>query len=158
MVSAAQSSDDRVFRSFRGAAMALASGATLGGAAMLEPDARGYGTHEQLGIIDACPAARNGTACATCGLVTSISHAARGEVSAAVQTHGAGLPIVLALAWAFVMGVTELLPRPWLKARTRKRVTLALALAFGVGTTVTVVQRLWRTDTMSSVGDVGSVH
>lgn len=129
--------------------MALASGATLGGAAMLEPDARGYGTHEQLGILDACPAARTGAACPTCGLVTSVSHAARGELSQSFHTHGAGLPIVLALAWAFVVGVAELLPRPWPSARARRRVTMALALAVGIGATATVVQRLWRSDALS---------
>lgn len=129
--------------------MALASGSTLAAAAMLEPDARGYGTHEQLGLFDACPTARMGAACTTCGLVTSVVHAARGEVSHSLRTHGAGLPIVLVLAWSFVMGVSELLPQPWLSARIRRRVTLALALALGVGVTATVLQRVWRSDALT---------
>lgn len=142
---------DRGFRSLRGALVALASGSTLAGAAMLEPDARGYGTHEQLGILDACPAARSGAACPTCGLVTSVVHATRGEVSASLETHGAGLPIVLALAWAFVTGVAELLPQPWPSPRIRRRVTMALAIAFGIGATTTVVSRMWRSDAMTSL-------
>lgn len=129
--------------------MALASGSTLVASAMLEPDARGYGTHEQLGLVDACPAARTGAACATCGLVTSVVHAARGEVTDSLRTHGAGLPIVLVLAWSFVMGVSELLPKPWLSARIRRRITIALALAFGIGATATVLQRVWRSDALT---------
>jgi hypothetical protein len=143
--------DDRVFRSFRGGAIALASGATLVGAAMLEPDARGYGTHEQLGLFDACPAARSGAACPTCGLLTSVVHATRGEIADSLRTHGAGLPIVLVLAWAFVVGVAELLPKPWPSARVRRRVTLALALAFGIGATTTVIQRVWRSDALTGL-------
>ena len=153
MVTAEPGNDDRVFRSFRGAALALASGATLGTAAMLEPDTRGYGTHEQLGLFDACPAARAGAACPTFGLVTSVIHATRGELTESLHTHGAGLPIVLALVWTFVLGVTELLPMPWHwpSPRARKRVAFALVFALGVGTTTTIVQRLWRADAISDL-------
>lgn len=153
MVTAEPANDDRVFRSLRGAALALASGATLGTAAMLEPDNRGYGTHEQLGIFDACPAARAGVACPTCGLVTSVVHATRGELTESLRTHGAGLPIVLLLVWTFVLGVTELLPVPWQwpSRRAKKRIAVALAFALGIGTTTTIVQRLWHTDAISDL-------
>ena len=134
---------DRVLRSLRGASIALASGATIAGIAMLEPDARGYGTHEQLGLFDACPAARSGE-CPSCGLVTSVVHAVRGNVGESLKTHGGGLPIGLALAWAFVAGVAELLPRPGPSVRARRTVALTLMIAIGIGLLVTVVGRLLR--------------
>ncbi len=142
------SDGDRFLRSMRGAAAALASGATLAGAAMLEPDARGYGTHEQLGLFDSCPAARSGE-CPSCGLVTSMVHGVRGNLVESLKAHGGGLPIVLALAWAFVIGIAELLPRRWPSARTRRWVAYGLALAIGVGMVATVAARMLHADTFS---------
>jgi hypothetical protein len=135
--------DDRMLRSLRGAALTLASASTLIGAAMLEPDIRGYGTHEQLGVLDACSVC---TAGESRGLMTSVVHGARGNVVESLRTHAAGLPIVLALVWALVIGVAELVPRPWFSVRARKRVTVLLALAIGVGATFTVVERAFLGD------------
>lgn len=132
--------NDRFLRSARGVSLTLASGASLAALAMLDPDPRGYGTHEQLGFLDSCPAARSGE-CPSCGLLTSVVHGVRGNVVESMKTHGAGLPIVLALAWAFVAGVTELLPRPWPSARARRIVTATLAVAIGIGVIITAVGR-----------------
>ncbi|MBK6694786.1 MAG: DUF2752 domain-containing protein [Myxococcales bacterium] len=142
--------EERGFRSMRGGALVLASGATLAGTAMLEPDARGYGTIEQLGLVDACPASK-APECPSCGLLTSVVHGVRGEFVSSVRTHGAGLPLVLCFVWAFVFGVTELLPRPLFTRRLRRRISFGLALAVGLGAVVTAGTRTWEHTPMGAL-------
>lgn len=63
---------------------------------MTEPDSRGFGTHEQLGFAPCGFREFFGGPCPTCGVTTSASHAARGELLAAWQTQPLGLVILLA--------------------------------------------------------------
>ncbi len=64
----------------------------------LNPDPRGFGTHQQLGL-PACQFREfAGVLCPHCGMTTSFSNVVRGNFSAAVQANPMGVP--LSLAWA----------------------------------------------------------
>jgi hypothetical protein len=68
----------------------------LGTAASLEPDPRGFGTHEQLGLPPCGFEDRTGIPCPTCGVTTSFAHFARGQVLEAFRVHaGAAAGFVL---------------------------------------------------------------
>lgn len=73
---------------------------------LLEPDPRGYGTHEQLGMEGCWMVERWATPCPGCGVTTSLVLASRGRVldSLAAQPFGtllAGL-LVAAVLWSAV--------------------------------------------------------
>jgi hypothetical protein len=89
----------------------------------LEPDPRGWGTHEQLGFRPCYPMAQWNVPCPGCGVTTALAHAARGELLTALCVQPFG-PIVgfaaLALSlWALLQhargrDLAEELPRlPW---------------------------------------------
>lgn len=85
-------------------------------ALLTTPDARGYGTHEQLGLGTCLFRDWLGGPCPTCGVTTSASHLAHGELRAAWVTQ----PLGVLLGAAAALGV----PFTW--ALHRRRVDLGL--------------------------------
>ncbi len=81
------------------AAVLLPTAVLLGTAAWLVPDARGLGTHEQLGMQPCSIYASTGLPCATCGMTTSFALAADGRLlqSFLVQPTGAILAVLTAI-------------------------------------------------------------
>jgi hypothetical protein len=81
---------------------ALAAFVALG--LWLEPDPRGFGTHEQLGFDTCWMVARLGVPCPGCGVTTAVALAARGELGASVATQPFGTLLavlcVLTGGWA----------------------------------------------------------
>lgn len=69
-------------------------------AAMLQPDAEGYGTHTQLGMQPCASLAATGFPCPTCGMTTAFAHAADGNLVAAFATQPAGAALALLAAIA----------------------------------------------------------
>lgn len=62
-------------------------------AMLLDPDPRGFGTHQQLGL-PACQFRRfTGFPCPHCGMTTSYSNFVRGRFFAAWQANPAGMPL-----------------------------------------------------------------
>jgi hypothetical protein len=59
----------------------------LATARSLTPDARGFGTHEQLGLTPCSFYRWTGWQCPTCGATTAWSHALRGDWSAAANAN-----------------------------------------------------------------------
>jgi hypothetical protein len=75
--------------------------AVLAVAASLEPDARGYGTHAQLGLPPCGFMLLTGAPCPGCGLTTAFSHAIRGHWMLAAEANPLGL-LLFALVCACV--------------------------------------------------------
>ena len=71
------------------------------------PDARGYGTHEQLGLAPCRAIDWFGVPCPGCGVTTSVAHAARFDLAQSflVQPFGLFVAAVIPLAalWALVL-------------------------------------------------------
>jgi hypothetical protein len=72
----------------------------------LEPDRRGYGTHEQLGLTPCFFQEWTGHVCPACGTTTAWAHALRGELGQAASAN---------LGGTLLCGLT-LVAAPWLLA------------------------------------------
>lgn len=64
----------------------------------LAPDARGYGTHERLGLPPCGLMLWTGVPCPSCGMTTSFSRAVRLDVGGAARAQPLGLVLALATA------------------------------------------------------------
>ena len=85
-------------RRFALLAAACALAGVLGVARWLEPDQRGYGTHEQFGLPPCAFRVLTGIPCPACGLTTSFAYAARGQLQSATAANFAGCVLVLGIA------------------------------------------------------------
>jgi hypothetical protein len=96
----------------------------LATARSLTPDARGFGTHEQLGLTPCSFYRWTGWQCPTCGATTAWSHAMRGDWPAAARANLAAAvacPFAVTLAiWSLVSAIAGRFllamptPRVWL--------------------------------------------
>ncbi len=77
-------------------AMFLLAGFTL--ARSLEPDSRGFGTHQQLGLPECSVRMLFSRSCPGCGMTTSFSHFVRGEFVAAARANETGLLLAIVCA------------------------------------------------------------
>jgi hypothetical protein len=124
------------------AACGLAAIVLLVTAQRLTPDPRGLGTHEQLGL-SACGFTRlTGWRCPTCGMTTSWSHAARGDVGSALAASGGGTILfaiaLLAAPWALASAIAG----RWLIQRPTTPVLLGIGGAWLAVTVLDWVRRL----------------
>lgn len=101
----------------------------------LEPDPRGFGTHEQLGFAPCQMLESTGVPCPACGITTSVTLAAQGEFARAwfVQPIGwllAWLTPLLAILAAWQHRQAQDLAELWSRRRLPWiRIGLALGLA-----------------------------
>lgn len=113
--------------------------ATAGG---LEPDPRGFGTHEQLGLAPCGFARVTGWRCPTCGMTTAWSHAARGNVRSALAASGGGTVLfgltIIAAPWAIASAIAG----RWLGGRPTVPVLLAISGAWLTVTALDWARRL----------------
>lgn len=76
--------------------LAIAGSLTvLGIAVWLDPDPRGFGTHEQLGMPPCDYYAQTGSPCPTCGMTTAFTNMAHLDVQAAFEANPAGVLLFL---------------------------------------------------------------
>lgn len=117
-------------------------------AAWLRPDARGFGTHQQLGLPPCAFQAVTHVPCPGCGLTTSFANMAHLHVIDAFRAHLMGpllflltLAVALGAPWAARRGVplTRVLEHP--ATSTALIVTLAAGLITFGGRVVSVVGR-----------------
>jgi len=78
----------------------------LAAAALLEPDARGHGTHTQLGLPPCGFLTWTGTPCPGCGLTTAFAHGIRGHFALALSANPLGLLLFVAVCLGIPLGVT----------------------------------------------------
>lgn len=75
-------------------------------AIVVEPDARGFGTHERLGLPACIPMERWNVPCPGCGVTTSVALAGRGQFWTSIHNQPFGFVTALALplfgSWAIV--------------------------------------------------------
>lgn len=76
-------------------AFAVASASTLAIASRLEPDPRGHGTHEQLGLAPCAFRTLTGRPCPTCGMTTAFAWTMRGRWSEAWRANPAGCGLAI---------------------------------------------------------------
>lgn len=81
--------------------LAAGCSAVLITAAILEPDARGYGTHTQLGLPPCAFLQLTGAPCPGCGLTTAFAHAIRGRFVHAADANAFGL-LLFAIVCALI--------------------------------------------------------
>jgi hypothetical protein len=85
------------------AAIALACLGVLVTAALLDPDTRGHGTHQQLGLPACGWATYFGKPCITCGMTTAFALAADGRLADSFRTQPMGMVLAVLAAstvWA----------------------------------------------------------
>ena len=103
--------------------------ALLSAAACLEPDPRGYGTHQRLGLPPCSFQRLVGRRCPSCGMTTSWSHLMRGEMVKSLQANAAGTMLgILAgalIPWLLASGMRG----TWIGGYPHQRTVLALMTA-----------------------------
>lgn len=72
-------------------------------AMVLEPDTRGFGTHERLGLPPCSFRQLTGYRCPSCGMTTSWAHLVRGRIVAAFRDNAGGA----------LLGLVSLMLAPW---------------------------------------------
>ncbi len=108
----------------------------LGMAWYVHPDARGLGTHEQLGMGPCGFLITTGLPCPTCGMTTAFSHVVRGHVLQALwaQPAGAamaGLTVLLAGVAVVVMITGRRLELNWYRVNPMHVLTAGLVFFLG---------------------------
>lgn len=94
-----------------------ACGAVLTIAALLEPDPRGFGTHQQLRLFgQAGPCGMlivTGLPCPTCGMTTSFAHFIRGHWARSIWAQPAGFVLALSTAALALVSVVTVVRGRW---------------------------------------------
>lgn len=91
------------------AAVAVICAAVLVMAAMLTPDPRGFGTHQQLGGHAFAPCGAlivTGYPCPTCGMTTSFAHLMHGHLIASFVAQPAGMLLCIATMATLLIATT----------------------------------------------------
>lgn len=107
-------------------------------AGWLEPDRRGFGTHQELGLPPCTIYLVFGCRCPTCGMTTSWAHFARGQVGGAIRANLGGT----------LLAMLAVLLVPWLLASAARGrwlgwVPTSTACVWIAGALVTVTLLDW---------------
>jgi len=122
----------------------LVGWAVVGAAAWLQPDARGFGTHQQLGLPPCMFEAYTHVPCPGCGLTTSFAHMAHGHLLQAFGAHLMGpflFLLTLGVAVASPWAVRRAFPLSAVLAHRATTAVLSTTLAAGL---VTLTVRMVR--------------
>ncbi len=111
----------------------LGCSAAIAVSVYLIPDARGHGTHEELGFPPCAMAELWGVPCPTCGVTTSFAHMARLEVGRAALVQPVGvIGFALAAGGVAVMAVSLSLGFSWAPVLRRVNWTILGWITAGV--------------------------
>lgn len=103
---------------------------------IVHPDARGFGTHEQLGLPSCKLMDWTGVPCPGCGVTTSVAFAARGHVIESLRTQPFGLVMALTILvlplWALVAHFSGQDLYRSIQSRRAGKIGIALAVLLGL--------------------------
>jgi hypothetical protein len=112
-------------------------------ASRLEPDPRGFGTHEQLGLTPCSFYRWTGRLCPTCGATTAWAHLLDGHWAAAVRANLAGTLVaglaLVAVPWLLVSAIGG----RWVVAKPSPRGLLTVATALAIVAVLDWFGRVW---------------
>lgn len=91
------------------AVVALLASSVLAVAGTLAPDARGHGTHTQLGLSPCSTMARLGRPCPSCGMTTAFACFVRGDVIGAIKAQVLGTVLAACTLLAILGGAATAL-------------------------------------------------
>ncbi len=98
-------------------------------AGLLNPDPRGFGTHQQLGLPPCMFQTLTGINCPQCGMTTSFVHLVRGDLKASIRANPTGIVLalvfVLLAPWCVLSGILG----RWLLPATPLKWLLFLGIA-----------------------------
>ncbi len=104
---------------------------------VVQPDARGFGTHEQLGLPSCKLMDWTGVPCPGCGVTTSVAFAARGHVFDALRTQPFGLVVALTIValpvWALALHFSGQDLYRALQSRATAKIGIVLAVLLALG-------------------------
>ncbi len=124
------------------AVIGLAALMLVATARSLDPDPRGFGTHEQLGL-GACGFTRlTGWRCPTCGMTTAWAHATRGNLRAALAANGGGTVLLLLCVMTAPWLLASAAAGRWLGGRPSAAVLLGIGGAWLAVTVLDWLRRL----------------
>ncbi|MGE3180951.1 MAG: DUF2752 domain-containing protein [Phycisphaerae bacterium] len=86
----------------------LCCAAVLAVAVWLTPNARGYGTHQQLGFQPCGMLVYSGLPCPSCGMTTAFSNTVRGRFWAAIAAQSGGFLLALGTIFAAIVSFATL--------------------------------------------------
>ena len=98
----------------------------------LEPDPRGFGTHQSLGFPPCTFRTLVGIPCPSCGMTTSFAHFVRGEILPAARASASGLLIALVCAAQLPWIALSVVRGRLVGVRRPDRVALAVVLPIGL--------------------------
>lgn len=130
VLSAAHPSQRALSRRTVGLAVAGPCLLMIATAAMLHPRQSGYGTHEQLGLAP-CYSLKLGWPCPHCGMTTSVSAAAHGQMSLAFRAQPFGIVLAAMAALLGLLGATQAMTGQEMLGHLRPRLWWLLAALAG---------------------------
>lgn len=94
------------------AGLTLACLLVVGVALAVEPDSRGYGTHEAIGFPPCGMMFLTEVPCPSCGMTTAFAHAARLQIGSAARAHPCGLVLFGSVVLTGLVSVAGLMGKP----------------------------------------------
>ena len=110
--------------------------ALLALAVWLEPDPRGFGTHQQLGLPPCTFEVLFDCRCPSCGMTTSWSYLVRGQLLNSLRANCGGTMLALVTSLLAPWMVLSALAGRWVLRSPDERVVLAVAVTISLVTLV----------------------
>ena len=114
----------------------------FGLAATLQPDKRGYGTHEQFGLSPCWFVEHWNMRCPSCGMTTSWAHLTRGEIWGSLRANSGGTALAVLALWLSWVLLASALRGYWIGKLPGSRADVVIALTVGMVICVDWIIRL----------------
>ena len=114
----------------------------FGLAATLQPDERGYGTHEQFGLSPCWFVEHWNMRCPSCGMTTSWAHLTRGEIWGSLRANSGGTALAVLALWLSWALLASALRGCWIGQLPGSRADVVIPLTVGTVICVDWIIRL----------------